>query len=360
MGSFFLWEKQNARVCDMMREVRSTLSAGRDWTLLFQARPRAEPCGVVWAFAGGSSVGCARARPTSSVWGQQDRGVSEALKRHYRRIPKKQLRVRETCKNSLLKQLAERAARRRGLRPGACGKFDARECAAMARAATALHQPEDLLQVMGYGPAASACAALREEAERAAATSKGRAFALMQAPLADRDVERIHDAVAAALHARSVFVVNLPAEFAGAQARAVARRMGCAPEDWAVLRRVTRVFICPACHKLKNFSIGAKDSRTSAKARACGYEKVVHPSPLGEEDRALSCANTDACRVHTLAEYDILRPEGGRVAGGVLQTPQTCITVSPCCGMLVYHGSVRATGAAGGYTCSGCSDAGGV
>jgi hypothetical protein len=141
-----------------------------------------------------------------------------------------------------------------------------------------------------------------------------------------------------------------------AQVQAVARRLGCSAEDWALLRRVTRVYVCPACHKIKNFHITARDAVQGAKARACGYEKVVHASPLdGRGACTLSCANTEACRSHVLSEHDILASceGGGGVRGGVLQTATNCITVSPCCGVLVHHGLVAAT--AEGYSCPCCA-----
>jgi len=73
--------------------------------------------------------------------------------------------------------------------------------------------------------------------------------------------------------------------------------------------------------------------------------------------RRLSCASTPACRRYSTTTYDIiaLPGDGGRAwpDGGVLQTSNACLTVSPCCGMLVTVSCLRIGGR--GFSCPACA-----
>lgn len=323
MGTFFLWEKQSSRVCDMMREVRGVVASTADWRCVFQ-----------------------------------DKACTDAFKRHYRRMPKKKLWQRGVCLARAIKHVSERTIRHRRLRSGGGGAFDTAANAAMF-GAPHLGDVEALLRASGHTSAADACAKLSASVAVQKTSSKANALLVTKEDASDEDLKNMYDAALVVNHATSIFVVNLPAEFVASQVAAVARRFGCAVDDWATLRRVTRVLVCPCCRKVKNFHVGAQDLVKPANVRACGFEKLVHPSPLECDDMdadtepLLSCAATEACRVYRVVPYDLIASEGGQGAmGGVLQTGGECLTVSPCCGVLTTMNALRATAA--GYRCPCC------
>lgn len=308
----------------MMREVRGIVASTGDWRRVFQ-----------------------------------DKAPTEAFKRHYRRMPKRKLCQRGLCLARSLKHISERTIRHRKLRSGNGGAFEAAENA-RAYSCEKLGNVEDLLREQGHASAADACAKLSEKVMAQRSASKANALLIDQGDAADEDLKLLYDATLVVNHATSIFVVRLPVEFVATQVAAVARRFGCRDTDWDTLRRVTRVFICPCCQKVKNFHVTARDLVKPANVRACGFEKMVYPSPLEMEEGGadpeaqLSCAATEACRLYRAVPHDVIAADpSGTPVGGVLQTGGECLTVSPCCGVLTAMNAVRAT--AHGYKCPCCN-----
>lgn len=318
MGTFFLWEKQNSRVCDMMRETREEVDAAADWRVAFTSR-----------------------------------ACTDAYKRHYRRMPKRKLCARELCPARTLLLVAERTCRARKLR-SACAVFDVRAAARLGARPGAPPAVPELLAAAGEHSAAASAAAALEDLTSQRSASKALALILPNARMSDEDLKRTHDAAIMAARGASTFVVPLPPAFARRQAAAVARRFGCAEDDWPTIRRAARVYVCPCCARVKNFVLekGAK----ATFLRASGYEKMVYPSPLdgSAAEGPLACASTPHCRMFSVTALDLLAPApGGRFSGGVLQAPGACITVTPCCGVLAALASLRAW--SGGYSCPACT-----
>lgn len=315
MGTFFLWEKQNSRVCDMMREAREEVDEAADWRVAFSSRR-----------------------------------CTDAYKRHYRRMPKRKLVARELCPARTLLLVAERSCRARKLRP-ACAVFHVEGASALwSAAALEPSVPALLLRTGELSASEAASEALRELTSQRSA-SKAMALLLDKDAIPDASLKKIHDAAALTSRSTSTFVVNLPPAFVRRQAEAVARRFGCALDDWTTIQRAACVFVCPCCARVKNFVLerGAK----ATFLRASGYEKLIFPSPLDDQQQKLSCALTPSCRAFTVTGMDIIsRSPGGRFTGGVLQTPSACVTVAPCCGTLATMCSIRATST--GYSCPAC------
>ena len=185
--------------------------------------------------------------------------------------------------------------------------------------------------------------------------TKGLSVLIRQSELGDARLMSLRDAAMVATRRVSAFVVEMPAGFAREQAAAIARRFGCSEDDWATIRRVSRVYVCTCCARVKNFYLGER-AKASA-VRASGYEKLVCQSPLDlgrvVTDAPLACASTPACRMFRAESHDLLSPQAdGGVLGGLLQLSSACLTVSRCCGMLASLSVVRAT--AGGQQCPAC------
>jgi hypothetical protein len=325
MGCFFAWEKQNSRVCDMMREVREAVHASCDWRSVF----------------------C-------------DRAHTEAYKRHYRRLPKRKTLARELCPARTLLHVAERSCRARRMRPP-CAVFDAPRAVLLLAegGAPRANAVPAALRAAGEVGAAEAAEATLAHVSDQRSHSKALSLTVPLERATDAQLAALHDAAALAARRAATFVVSLPRAFARAQVAAVARRFGCAPGDWATVRRATRVYVCTCCARVKNFFVteGAKATFT----RASGYEKLVFPSPLDAAPLLrrdadcvprLSCASSPECRLFRAEAHDLLEPLGDGARGGALQTAAGCLTVSPCCGVLTALRALRVTGA--GFTCPAC------
>jgi hypothetical protein len=138
----------------------------------------------------------------------------------------------------------------------------------------------------------------------------------------------------------------------------VARRFGCAEDDWPVLQRVTTTLVC-ACCGLRNFQLLHSERQPQRKrrinnARAAGYKKLAHTLATGE----LRCVEGDTCHAHPLSKVELAQPcddtpEG--VRGGALILRNANVMISPCCGYICETGSIRVTPS--GYDCAACAAA---
>lgn len=343
MGTLFLWEKQSARVCDMMQDVREIVSRAGDWRVAFL-----------------------------------DVDATDILKRHYRRMPKRRLNERVPCLHRLLRHVVERNARIRCLRANGVGAFDVAE-ASLAHGHELRRHPVALLRARGADDAADAVERATRVRARVAQASLGRRLTRRGRPasqevaaaatpakaaayvfpdtLSDGALRDVHDAVLVSHHSNCTFVVALPSGFVDLQVRAIARRFACDAEDVDTLRRVTRVYVCPNCSRIKNFYVTSRDYDKPTRVKACGFEKMVHPSALNWAGCApasvprLACAATDSCRHYAVTSHDLIS-FSPRLSGGLLQTSTDCLTVCPRCGVLVSANALKFR--PGAYECPAC------
>lgn len=300
MHSMFVWDKQCTKVCEMMRDIRTMAAMERPWSSVFFS----------------------------------DR-VNEAFKKHYRRMPKKKLKRRETCAESCLKIIIEKAIRKRGMRPSMGRMFNHSMASEFFKHAG----DSSLMNILVAAGRGTEVESLSHALEHKAITIES------FSSVPDESMKLMHDAAGVADTFRAVFVVQLPQKILKSMVEAVARRFGCSESDWPTLQRVTKVYICPCCRKIKNFFLGPNEIVDPKNTGASGYMKIVLPAFVGG-DGAYRCAVLPACRGYTLLAYDLLAQDSAEdmLRGGVLHTHDACITISTCCGRLCSVGSIVFTG----------------
>jgi hypothetical protein len=243
-----------------------------------------------------------------------------------------------------------------------------------------------VLRAQGRGAAADALVSASAAIAAAPTLAKAITHVVAAHAMSDDDLRAAHDAVLVAHHVNCTFVVALPRAFVERQAAALARRFGT--DDVDAMRRVARVYVCPNCSRVKNFFVTRKDYQKETRVRACGFEKMVHPSALewaGADADAppppmpLRCAATEvragarpcplppsfffketrtqACRKYAVTAHDLLTfgADGSVGGGGVLQTVHECLTIAPCCGVLVATNALRCV--TDGFMCPVCTAA---
>jgi len=302
------FKSQESKMLEAMRAVRA---AGRlDWRLMFAAQ------------------------------------TLEALKKTHKRMPKRKVVPRglADCSNVLFVN-ARRSAGQRGLkRPGGGVAFDPDAFGEELKRAKRGEPPSDELTA-ACAPAAEAVLALAD-----GVPGKKPTVLFSADQLSNEHLSRLADFAAATDHARLARVTPFPPPFVAKQVAAAARRFGCAEDDWATLRRVTRVVVCVTCG-VRNFFLtpeerGGGGGRRLDNRRCAGFRKLALNMCTGE----LRCVATETCERHPLTFVDLAEPGGG---GGALVLRSASLMVSPCCGHLCATSAVRVTPT--GPDCPACA-----
>jgi hypothetical protein len=304
-------KKQAARVFEAMRVVRQT--AASDWRMVF------------------------------------DDSVLETLRNSHKRLPKRKLVARglADCSDLLLIN-SRRTAVRRGLKR-ACGvAFDPEFFEEQVkRARLDLPPPPDLVAACSLAASAILDAA-------SSAPDKKPIFAFSPEAIDDASLKHLADFALATDQVRQARTTPLPETLVRAQVDAVARRFGCAPDDWDVIRRVSDVLICTTCG-VRNFYLthaerGATTRRVN-NVRAAGYRKLAFNPRLNE----LRCVQTLTCSLYPLTRVSVAEPTAHGVKGGALVLRKCTLIISPCCGYLCQSSALRV--APSGMNCPCCADA---
>jgi hypothetical protein len=289
MSRSIQWNKQNLRIYDMMRAMRITLNAA--WSNAFSDT------------------------------------VSETLKKHYKRLPKRKLIPRGRGDHSnLLVLVMSRTVNKRNLKRDHGTAFSTRELL------EGLASPVEKVARLALD-ADVATVGARLLQDFVVKPKKTSGYYVDAALLSDDKLKLMHDALLGVDAARTTRVVALPSNMLRAQLDAVKRRFKCESDDDPRVARTTSVMVCPCCHEVKNFVLKATE-RDGKKVghRACGWHKLLFDHDAG----VTRCAKTDACRHFNVVAYDVLKvAQDGALAGGVLVGRFGTVVVSPCCGQLV-------------------------
>ena len=275
--------------------------------------------------------------------------VLEALRKTHKRLPKKKKVPRglADCSNVLLLN-SRRSAQRRGLKRASEVAFDAdrfndyvkRRC---------LQAPPDLVAA-----SAGAAAAMLQVAD--AKPLKKPFVAFSPDVIGEEALMHLADFSSAVDLCRTTEVLPLPPDFVATQVAALARRFGCAADNWATLARGATALVC-ACCGLRNFYLLHAERQPQRKrrvnnVRAAGFKKLAHNMLTGE----LRCVEAASCHNHPLVSVPLAEPDGaGGVRGGVLVLRGASVMISPCCGYLCETGSIRVTPES--YDCPCCAAA---
>lgn len=275
--------------------------------------------------------------------------VLESLKKSHKRMPKRKLVPRglSDCSGALVLS-AQRTAARRGLKRRGVA-YDPAAFDEHVKRVRRGEPPPAALAAAARAAAGQVLSAMEADPSRAAVVIFDRYC------IGDDDLRRLADYAAAADFAHQLRLTPLPADFVGSQVAAVARRFGCAPGDWATLRRSTRACVCAACG-LRNFCLTRQErngaSRRMDNIRAAGYRKLALDMAKGD----MRCVATDTCAAVPLVETDVATPDAaGGAAGGVLVLRNVAVMLSPCCGHLCATSSMRVVPT--GIDCPACTTA---
>lgn len=164
----------------------------------------------------------------------------------------------------------------------------------------------------------------------------------------------LYDFARAAAVVEHLTVVPLPRKVLDQQRNAVAKRLGCDPNDWEHICRISRLLVCPVCG-VRNYVMSSAD-RESTKvppaARTAGYHKL-ELDPFTGVHHCKGTKHKTHCS-YKLQHVDLLGDPAGAQpgGGGIYVDTSTGLMISPCCGYLCTTASVRCSG--GRFDCPFC------
>jgi len=316
-----MWGKQTGRVRDIMRCMRQQAHHSQDWTCVFSGEE-----------------------------------VAIQMRKHYKRMPKKKIRKRKPDPSTVFKTILHRAISKRK------SKWTINHT-------TARGWINKLISGMALGPIRhlfmdgdDATGTLTPEGtliralvydiyiNKKSVHKFGQIKSLEE--ITDDKLLSMYDFIYTATNFESISHIQLPHQMAVLQMEAICRRFACNSTCTRTLSRAACIRMCPGCYGIRNFYISDDEPAGSKLIKAQGYTSVVC-SAFDDYNPKVVCCEKSHCRHYELIEFQIVRRDAaGAIQSEALQIGETCITVSPCCGIVCSTNHIYATAA--GFVCPSC------
>ena len=312
-----LWGKQTGRVRDIMRCTRQQAHHADDWKCVFSKEE-----------------------------------VTEQMRKHYKRMPKKKIRKRKPDPGTVFKTILHREISKRKSK-WAINHATARRWIRKFITGAGVTAIREIFMDNTSGDIQRNT--IQDLAHAIYIRNKSVHKFVQIKPLADVSDEKLfsmYDFIYTATSFESISHIQLPPQMASAQMDAICRRFSCENTCIQTINRVACVKICPGCYGIRNFYITDDEPAGSKLIKAQGYTNVVC-SAFEDYTPTVVCCEKSHCRHYELIDFFIVRRDAaGVVQSEALQIGEICITVSPCCGILCSTNHIYST--ANGFACPSC------